>query len=162
MSDVYKPHTYEETVVLVSAEVAARLDPAEEYGIRWWNRFARKTYQVSESYDNERRYRKRTTATPRNKEEWIAVPIPAYLPRPLVDRARALTAMYRPPERKHFVRGWELRGLVRCGCGASMGTHTTDNGWKLYHYYRCNRGSDDKRRVCSQKSLRAERVEEAV
>ena len=162
MSDVYKPHTYKETVALVTAEVASRLDPAKEYGIRWWNRSARKTYQVSESYGNERRYRKRTTESLRNREEWVAVPIPAYLPRSLVDRARAMMAMYRPPERKNFVRGWELRGLVRCGCGASMGTHTTDNGRKIYHYYRCNRGSDYKRGACNQKSLRAARIEEAV
>jgi len=93
----------------------------------------------------------------------VAVPIPAYLPRSLVDRARAMMAMHRPPERKYFVRSWELRGLVRCGCGVSMGTHTTTaNGQKLYHYYRCNRGSDYKRGVCKQKSVRAETVEATV
>jgi uncharacterized membrane protein YeiH len=38
MSDIYYPHTCEEITELVSAEVASRLDPSGEYGIRWWNR----------------------------------------------------------------------------------------------------------------------------
>ena len=163
MSDLYKPHTYDETAELVSAEVASALDPAREYGIRWWNRFARKIRQVSEpDGTGGRHYRRRITTIPKSREEWLAAPIPASLPRQLVDRARTMMAMHRPSERKHFVRDWELRGFVRCGCGASMGTHTTSNGRKLYHYYRCNRGSDYKRGVCEQKSIRAEAVEASV
>ena len=44
MSDVYKPHTYEEIAALVSHDVAARLDAAKEYGVRWANQRARRTY----------------------------------------------------------------------------------------------------------------------
>ncbi|PLS85969.1 MAG: hypothetical protein CYG60_09715, partial [Actinobacteria bacterium] len=156
MNDLYRPHTYEETVELVSAEVAATLDPAKEYGIRWWNRVSQKVRQVAEADGNgQRRYRRRTTATRRNREEWVAVPVPAYLPRLLVDQARALMATHRSPERKHLARQWELRGLVRCSCGVLMGTHTTTANEKPYHYYKCFRRSDYKRGICEQKSLRA-------
>jgi site-specific DNA recombinase len=126
LNDVYRPHTFEETAALVSAEVAATLDPAKEYGIRWWNRVSQKVHQVSKPSGNgERRYRRRTTSTKRDREEWIAVPVSAYLPRYLVDQARTLMAAHRPPQRKNLARHWELRGLVRCGCGVLMATHTT-------------------------------------
>ncbi len=36
--DVYRPHTYEEAVELVSPDVAARLDPKKRYGIWHFNR----------------------------------------------------------------------------------------------------------------------------
>jgi site-specific DNA recombinase len=164
MSDVYKPHSYEEIAQLVSPQVAATLDPAQEYGVRWWNRLSRKTRQVSEpDRDGRRRYRKRTTVTPRGREEWVAVPVPAYLPRTLVERARTMMATHRPPERKHLARGWHLRGLIRCGsCGVAMGTHTTRNGEKLYHYYKCYCRGDYKRGICKQKNIRAEEVERPV
>jgi DNA invertase Pin-like site-specific DNA recombinase len=98
LNDIYKPHTYEETAQLVSAEVAATLDPTQEYGIWWWNRSAKKTRQVSEPDGNgQRQYRKRVVTTPRDKQEWLAVPAPAYLPRALVEQARALIAAHRPP-----------------------------------------------------------------
>jgi hypothetical protein len=164
MSDVYKPHTYEETVQLVPKEVAATLDPAKEYGIRWWNCFSRKTHQISEPDGNGgRRYRKRSSATRRDKKEWVAVPVVAYLHRPLVEQARATMAAHRSPQRKHLARRWELRGLVRCGyCGVSMGTHTTRNGERLYHYYRCYCRGDYKRGACRQENIRAEKLEAAV
>jgi hypothetical protein len=135
MSDIYLPHTYEETAELVSAEMAARLDPAKEYGIRWWNRVSQEIRQVSESDGNgQRRYRRLTTTTRRDRKEWVAVPVPAYLPRSLVKRARDLVAAHRVPERKHLAHQWELRGLIRCGCGVLMGIHTTTANEKPYHY----------------------------
>jgi len=163
MNDLYLPHTYEETLELVSSAVAAALNPNKEYGIRWWNRVSQKRRQVSEAGGNgQRRYRRRITTTKRDREEWIAVPVPAYLPRSLVEQARVLMAAHRPPERKHLARHWELRGLLRCGCGVLMGTHTTTANEKPYHYYKCFRRSDYKRGICEQKSLRAERVEASV
>jgi site-specific DNA recombinase len=163
MSDIYRPHTCEEMADLVSAEVAARLDPTKMYGIRWWNRMSQKIRQVSESDGNgQRRYRRRTVTTRRDREEWVAVPVPAYLPRSLVERARDLMAAHRAPERKHLARQWELRSLIRCSCGVLMGTHTTTAKEKPYHYYKCFRRSDYKRGICEQKSLRAEMVEAAL
>jgi site-specific DNA recombinase len=163
MNDLYLPHTFEETLEQVSPAVAAALDPNKEYGIRRWNRVSQKRRQVSEADGNgQRRYRKRITTTKRDREEWIAVPVPAYLPRQLVEQARILMAAHRPPERKHLARHWELRGLLRCGCGVLMGTHTTAANGKPYHYYNCFRRSDYKRGICEQKSLRAERVEASV
>jgi hypothetical protein len=65
-------------------------------------------------------------------------------------------AAQRAPESKHLARGWELRGLVCCGCGVLMGTHTTSADGKLY--YKCSRRNDYKRGICEQRSIRVERV----
>ena len=39
MNDIYRPHTFAEIATLVAPEVAARLDPNKEYGIRWHNKY---------------------------------------------------------------------------------------------------------------------------
>ncbi len=134
MSDVYVPHTFEEVRDLVSPAVAAGLKPEEEYGIRWWNRHEKKT-----SYVPEGRSRKKTRYLPRDKNEWIAVPVPSspLLSRNVVDEARERMAAHRAPERKHLARPWELRGMVRCSCGVLMGTHTVRvnaSKGQVYHY----------------------------
>src|SRR5215208_5236538 len=48
LSDIYRPYTYEETLELVPPAAAATLGEGKEYGVRWWNRFSRKSHQVSE------------------------------------------------------------------------------------------------------------------
>jgi hypothetical protein len=163
-SDIYRPHSFEEISELVAPEVAARLDPHEEYGIQWYNRQRVTERTVSEPDGNGgRRYRKRRTYKWRPKEEWIAIPIPAYLPRELVDRARALVGSGRARERKHLTREWELRGMMRCGCGWKMGTRTAQTKGRLFHYYVCKR-SPAARRVgeCAQRCVRATSVEDVV
>jgi hypothetical protein len=165
MSDVYRPHSYEETAALLSAEAAVALEPGREYGIRWWNRISQKRRQVSEPDEGgERRYRMRVSALKRSPEEWIAVPVPASdrLPRDLVETARQMMASHRSPQRKHLAREWELRGVLRCSCGVVMNTHTTTSGGKTYHYYKCSRRSDYKRGVCHQRAIRAEGVESVI
>jgi hypothetical protein len=145
--------------------VASRLYPDKEYGVRWSNRQAQKTRQVSEAAGEGRRYRKRVTATVRDKKQWVAIPVPAYLPRELVEQARTMMEAQKPTERKYLARQWELRGLVRCTCGVRMGTSTTTHGRAgggLYYYYNCSRHSDYKRGVCQQRALRADRVEARV
>jgi site-specific DNA recombinase len=162
MSDIYLPHTYEETAALLSPEAAAALEPGAEYGIRWGNRFSRKGRQVSEpDGDGGRRYRRSVTTVKRSPEEWIAVPVPAWLPRDLVEQARQMMASHRAPQRTHLAREWELRGLVRCTCGVLMGTRTTNSHGKIYYYYECRR-RDCKRGTCKEKAIRAERVEAAL
>src|SRR5215204_6746626 len=92
-SDVYKPHTYEEVAELVASQVAANLDPNKEYGIRWHNKYKITGRTVSEpDGSGGRRYKKTTTTMLRPKDEWVAVPVPAYLPRSLVEQARATMA----------------------------------------------------------------------
>jgi site-specific DNA recombinase len=165
MSDVYKPHTHQELSALVAPEVAAALDPAKEYGVRWWNRQARKTRQVSEQdVDGGRRYRRRNAVALRDRDEWIAVPVPPCLPRELVDQAQTMMVAHRAPERTRLARGWELRGTMRCrNCGVLMGTHTsTYNGGKKAYYYKCHPGRDYKRGTCQQRHVRAEPAEAAV
>jgi site-specific DNA recombinase len=164
LSDTYKPHTYEEAAELVPPAVAVTLRGGEMYGIRWWNRSSQKSRQVSEPTTNgDRRYRRKVAYVPRRREEWIGTPIPAFLPRELVETARAMIATPRSQERKNLTRGWELRGLIRCpSCGAAMTSHTAKRGEKLYHYYRCHRSVDYRRNSCRQRMVRAERAEAAM
>jgi site-specific DNA recombinase len=164
-SDIYRPHTYEEIMGSVTPEVAARLDPTKQYGICWFNRQKTSMRTVSEPDGNGgRRYRKRKTIKIRPKDEWIAVPVPVYLPRALVDRARTTMENNKGTERKYLAREWELRGLIPCSCGSTMGTHTTQpHGGRVYHYYKCKRRSQLGRMgSCAQKSLRPTEVEPVV
>ncbi len=169
LSDTYLPRPYEKIAVLVSPEVAVALDPETSYGIRWWNRSDQKGRQISEP-DGEggRRYRRRTSYTLRDPEEWVAVPVPTSprLPLELVEAARASMSRNRAPERKNLARAWQLRGIVRCSCGSSMSTHTATrrraSDKMAYHYYRCNRNTSYMPHSCGQRMARAEHVEEAV
>jgi site-specific DNA recombinase len=92
-SDLYRAHTHEELSEMVSAEVLARLEGGAEYGVWWFGRRSTTEHSVSEPDGNGgRRYRKVTTTRIRPKEERTAVPVPAFLPRRLVDQARTTLA----------------------------------------------------------------------
>ncbi len=68
MSDAYLPRSYDEVRELVSPVVAATLEPDKEYGIRWWNRYARRSRQVSEpARDGSRRYRRKVALSERDR-----------------------------------------------------------------------------------------------
>jgi site-specific DNA recombinase len=164
LSDTYKPHTREEVAQMVPQAVAATLNEGEEYGIRWWNRSSQKSRQVSEpSRDGTRRYLTKVAFALRSPDEWIGVPVPAFLPRKLVERARTAIEAPRSQDRKNLSRGWELRGLIRCpSCGAAMTSHTAKRGEKRYHYYRCHRAVDYRRHSCRQRMTRAEKAEAAM
>jgi site-specific DNA recombinase len=163
-SDEYRPLTHAEIRELVSPEVAARLDPAKEYGVQWYNRDKVTVRTVSEADGNGgRAYRKRKTQKRRPKQEWLAIPVPAYLPRDLVDRARAQMDANKGAERKHLAREWELRGLMRCSCGSKMQTKTTRPLGYTYHYYLCVKRRELRKMCsCTQKALRASEVEPVV
>ncbi|MDP9458169.1 MAG: recombinase family protein [Actinomycetota bacterium] len=164
-SDVYKPHSYEEIACMVSAEALARLDAHEEYGVQWFNRQKVSRETVSEpDGKGGRQYKTRRTAVWRPREEWIAVPVPAYLSSGLVEQARASMAANKGAERKHLAREWELRGLMRCSCGSTMGTQTTNPyGRWIYYYYTCrDRRELRKMGSCRQRSLQAKDVEPLV
>jgi hypothetical protein len=70
----------------------------------------------------------------------------------------------RPRERKYLTREWELRGLLRCPCGASMRTQTTNLHNKgHYFYYSCSRRRKLRKMCdCRQPSIRAGDVEPVV
>lgn len=164
-SDIYRPYSHDELTMLVTPEVAARLDPDEAHGICWlnWQKTSRRT--ISEPDGNGgRRYKKRKMTKIRPRAEWIAVPVPACLPRALVDSARTTMDNNRGSERKYLAREWELRSLVRCSCGSKMGTHTTQpRGGRVYHYYKCRgRSALSRSGLCKQGALRASGVEPLV
>ncbi len=165
LNDLYRPHSHEEIAALVSPEVAAALDPEKSYGIWWYNRRSVQKKQTSGSDGNGgRRYKARTSTRTRSKEDWIAVPVPAFLPRELVDQARFLVSSRKGNQRKHQARDWELKNLMRCSCGQNMLTHTTHPNSRTgpYHYYRCKRETAYGPDACAQKMVRIEKVEPLV
>ena len=165
LNDLYKPRTYDEMAELLGPEALARLEPDGLYGVQWHNRRKTTTRVVSEPDGNGgRRYRRRRTTKERPREEWIAVPVPAPIPPAVVEAARRVMGESRPQERKYLTREWELRGLLRCPCGATMRTQTTNpHGKGHYYYYSCSR----RRRLrkmcdCRQPSIRVDDVEPVV
>jgi site-specific DNA recombinase len=165
-SDDYSPHTFDEIREMVAPEVAARLNPSELYGVYWWGRQKVSVRTTSEPDGNGgRRYRKRKSTEWRPKEGWVAIPVPAYLPKTLVDRARTVLEGNMGNERKHLARSWELRGVLRCSCGRKMATHTTRYARKdrLYHYYQCHqRRSLGSMATCRQPVIKATALEDQV
>jgi hypothetical protein len=162
-NDAYRPHTFEEISALLAPEVAAMLDPDKEYGVQWYNRQRITERTISESDGNGgRRYRKTRTFKWRPREEWVAAPVPAHVPRSLVDLARSAMDGRTGRERKYPSRPWELRDLMRCQCGRKMTTRTTQlkSGFR-YYYYLCPRAGK-RTYACKQKCLRAEKVESTV
>ncbi len=109
------------------------------------------------------RYRA-TTTTQKDREEWVAVPVPASerLFRELVDRAREAVTSRAGNERKHRTREWELKNLVRCRCGQLMILNTSRYKGRGLYYYRCRRSSGYGPESCPQTLIRAERIEAPV
>ncbi|MGF1470291.1 MAG: recombinase family protein [Rubrobacteraceae bacterium] len=167
--DAYRPHSFEEIEQFVTPEVAARLDPHNEYGIWWFNRRRQEFKQVSEIGPNGRKYRRRVKMTDKPRSEWVAVPVPnSGIPREWIDAAREAIKDNMAPSANDD-RVWELSGrILQCQeCGNSMVTHTTVGHWNgkeyRYHYYRCpnhrNRGFE----ACSHnKCWTAAKLEERV
>jgi site-specific DNA recombinase len=163
--DVYRPHTYEETKVLVSTEVAARLNSSKLYGIWWYNRTRTKITQVSTVGQNGREYVKRAECAPKPREEWVAVPVPdSGVPREWVDAAREAIKDNRVPSSAGH-RFWELSGgILRCGgCGNAMMTNGfLSRGKKMLFYYRCPTRLRDRGACAQPKGRRADEVEPLV
>jgi len=170
LDDAYKPHPREEIEGLVaeglmSADVAARLDPEKDYGIWWFNarRYTR-TRVARTGANGQREYKWRQKITKKPRSEWIAVPVPdAGVPREHVEAAREAVKDNRRPS-KSGDRFWPLSaGLLRCGgCGRSMATARSRSKPKYdyLNYYRCygrlNKGPEACPRV---KAERAEVIE---
>ena len=166
LNDLYRPHTFDEITPLVTAEVAARLDPNGSYGIWWWNRRAvTKDYDSGARENGTGRYKVPTKTKERDPEDWLAVPVPLEpgLPRDLIDQARLATRSRRGNERKHRTRQWELKNLVRCSCGQNMILNTSRSSPRgPYFYYRCKKAAAYGQEACSQKNIRVEKVEPLV
>ena len=165
LNDLYKPRTYEEMAQMLGPEAKARLKPGGMYGVQWHNRRKTTTRMESEPDGNGGRvYRRRRTTTERPREEWIAVPVPANMPAAVVEAARQRIEENRTQEKKYLAREWELRGLLRCPCGAGMRTQTTNPHNKgHYFYYSCSRRRKFRKMCdCRQPSIRAGAVEPVV
>ena len=166
--DVYKPHTYSEIEGLLSAEVAARLDPEKCYGVWWFNRrrVAQKHVIRRAERDGGRTYRKVTKLAHRPLEEWIAVPVPdAGIPREVVEAAREAIKNNRRPSAAGE-RIWELSGgILRCGvCNCHMRIRSAWNGKGATrrYYYTCRKANADKIACHHRKNHRAVDLEGKV
>lgn len=151
---------------MVTPDVAMTLDPGGLYGIAYYGKKQVTKRQVSEAAGGERRYRQRIKAQVRDREQWLAIPVPdSGLPHDLVDAARAAIKGNRRSPRSGR-RFWELSGLLRCSrCGYMMNAQTTTGGRSrehVYFYYRCG-GRYRSRNGCDRdKSHHAEEVEARV
>jgi site-specific DNA recombinase len=166
-NDVYKPHSFEEIEPLVTPEVAARLDPQENYGLWKWgiNRHVRT--QVSEiGPDGKRVYKKRHKRIARPEEEWVCVPVPdSGVPREWVDAAREAIKDNRKSSNAGR-RLWELSGgILRCGeCGWTMQAHNVVSSAKTrLFYYNCKAKYKHGADFCqASRTHRAEKLEALV
>jgi site-specific DNA recombinase len=169
LDDVYKPHSYEEVVAVVSPEVAARLAPERSYGIWWFNRRHTTTTQISVAGPEGREYKRKNRVAYKDKTEWIAVPVvDSGVPREWVNAARAVVAGYRSPS-KLSGRFWELSGaIMRCNvCGRAMEPvdryYRTRSGKKgVICYYRCREGNRRKQTCSNNRSIRSDKAHPAV
>ena len=166
-NDVYRPHSFEEVEPLISPEVAARLDPQQNYGLWKWGTTRHIRSQVSEiGPDGTRFYRKQHKSMVRPEEEWVYVPVPdSRVPREWVDSARDAIR----DNRRHSNAGrrfWELSGgLLRCGeCGRAMHPHTTTARTNKRFFYYCCKGKYKKgAHFCmASRTHRAESLEALV
>jgi DNA invertase Pin-like site-specific DNA recombinase len=72
------------------------------------------------------------------------------------------TTKHRTNRRKSRGRGYPLRGLVRCGCGAMMTPKGAHGRNAKYHYYECTRKNHVGPTGCRALGIPAEPLEEAV
>jgi site-specific DNA recombinase len=167
--DSYKPHSFEELKGLISPEVISNLDEDKSYGVYYFNRERVLTHQVAEETPRGRRYKKRTKRVPKDRSEWIAIPVPdAGISREVVEAARR-TLERNKASSKADDRTWELSaGIFRCGhCGRAMATHTSfyrrkDGEVVRYHYYRCQNAATHKELCPYRTTYKADRLEEQI
>ncbi len=166
LEDSYKPHRFTEISVLVSPEVAARLERRKTYGVWWSNRagFVQERV-VEEGPDGVPRYRLRSKRFLKPPSEWIAVPVPGSgIPRPWVDTARERVLRNGPAPRPGSPRR-ELVGILRCAvCNRTMKFHRVGSGHgdSVNLYYRCSKVDVDVDGCTNGRSLRAEEAERAA
>jgi hypothetical protein len=167
---VYKPHSLEEVAVLVSPQVALRLDSERSYGIWWYNRRdAQRTRVLNENPVGEQRYVTRTRYVEKPREEWIAEPVPdAGVPKEDVERARE-ALQHNEKCSSAGRRFWELSGgIFRCAqCGRALVAVTTLKGPKRRRrrmfYYICATRRQRGKHACSfSRSMNAQKAEAAV
>src|SRR5215210_3130665 len=170
LSDLYARHTTDELRGMVSAEVAARLDPDDEYGIWYFNTKRTTRSYVSRVGPNGKEYAERQRTRAKPKEEWIAVPVPPGeghgVPRGTVDAARE-TMRSRARHYRETSRVWELAGgvfyCVHCDRRMSFANVKRKNG-KRTAYYRCqgHRRNGHKEGCPNGRHYRAVELEEQV
>ena len=165
LSDLYRPHTMEEVAELVTPEVAAALDPDKRYGIAYYGKKQITKRQVSEGTGDERRYRHQIKARVRDREQWLAIPVPdSGLPRELVDAAREAIKNNHQTSRSSQ-KTWELPGnVLRCAeCGYGMQPKISRGSGKRkkrLYYYRCGRRYNSKNGFATCEHAKHHRAEE--
>lgn len=120
----------------------------------------------AELYTGAFYFGKRTTAGgvggKRPKDEQAMIQIPPIIERDTWQAAQAQRASNKRHSPRNVRREYLLRGLIRCGCGASMSGACTNGDIR---YYQCSRKAQRHRgleAVCVQKWVRADAVEALV
>jgi site-specific DNA recombinase len=170
LSDLYKPHTYDEIAPLVSPEVAAKLDAGKAYGIWWFNTKRITRNYVSKLGANGKEYVEQQRSKAKPKEEWIAVPVPLDddygIAGSLVDGAREVMSSHARNYRRSS-RAWELAGgvLFCAACGRRMSfANIKRRSGKRTAYYRCqgHRINGHKEGCPNARHYRADELEEQI
>jgi site-specific DNA recombinase len=171
LSDLYRPHTFEEVRAMVSPEVAAKLDPSESYGIWYFNTKRTLRNHVAKMGTNGKEYAEQQRFRVKPRDEWIAVPVPLDddygIPRPLMDDAREAMRSHARNYYKKSSRDWELSGGVlfcaHCGRRMSFANVKRKTG-KRTAYYRCqgHRKNGHKEACPSARHYRAEELEDRI
>ncbi len=138
ISDLYRPHAFEEVAPLVSSQVIASLDQNGVYGLWYWNRNRVRRWK-ERGLDGDIRNKVNNELRPR--EEWVAVPVAlegSGLSQALVDAAREVMHgnLRRRPPATAGRRFWQLSGgIARCDvCGNGFSPNSAGRGRV---YYRC-------------------------
>jgi site-specific DNA recombinase len=137
LNDTYKPHTHEELREILSPEVLRGLGEgaSEAHGVMY---YGQQEVTRTPSRENASGYSYKTT--PRDRQEWTAVPVPdSTIPREWIEAAREAIKDNRRPSACSG-RFWELSGgIVRCsGCSRVLQTTAiAGRNGKVHHYDRC-------------------------
>lgn len=171
--DAYRTLGYAEMQDLVvaghlTADVLARLDRGERYGIWWFNRAHKTQKRVAVDTPGGREYKMRSKTVARPRSEWIAVPVPdCGVPPALVDAAREAIKDNRSPSSAGR-RVFDLSGgVLHCAaCGRRMGGSSVldPKTNRRYFYYVCSRVRSAGSGGCATKirSVRADVLEPRV
>jgi site-specific DNA recombinase len=111
-----------------------RILTREDYiGVAHYNKY----YSVETKKGRERQFKKvvRTGRRLRDKEDWIAIPVPFIVDREIFEFAQNILRNNRDKKRRDTNREYLLSGLITCAiCGSTY----SGNPHKHYLSYRCN------------------------
>jgi len=103
------------------------------------------------------------SATDKLPEQTFTIAVPAIVDAETWDAAQVQRERNSRKAKRNGKRDYLLRGIVTCSCGfAFVGRSKSADGVKYYYYECSSRTHYGKRRTCTEKSIRAEKLEAAA